>query len=326
MLAAIVLVAGLVSASLAQVEVETWRRLGWGQTDFSKRSVELSSIISGGVPKDGIRAVDSPNFRPHDQISGLEATMPVIAVRLAGEARAYPLGILTRREIVNDAIGDIPIAVTYCPLCNSAVVFERRVDGRTLQFGVTGNLRNSDMVMFDRQTESWWQQLTGEAIVGELTGARLKLIPSRVQSFETFVADNPQGVVLAPSDGDLSRYSYNPYAFYDTGSGPMFPVAGDVPDDIEPLARVVMFGGREPQAVALSVLRERGTMRIGDVELSWTPGQNSALDTRAIGEGRDVGNVVVQQVTPAGREDIVYDVTFAFVFYAFFPDRPIIKG
>ena len=97
-----------------------------------------------------------------------------------GEARAYPLRVLILREIVNDTVGGQPVAVTYCPRCNSAIAFDRVVNGVTLDFGTTGNLRNSDLVMWDRQTRSWWQQLTGEAIVGEMTGTLLRFLPAQI--------------------------------------------------------------------------------------------------------------------------------------------------
>ena len=130
----------------------------WPKTDFSIHSVDLGEIFSGGPPKDGIPSIDAPNFVPVSQVKDLGAQEPVIGLHVNGEARAYPLRILMWHEIVNDEIGGIPVTVTYCPLCNSSIVFDRRLDGQVLDFGTTGNLRNSDLVMYDRQTESWWQQ------------------------------------------------------------------------------------------------------------------------------------------------------------------------
>ena len=146
--------------------------VGW-KTDFSKRSIPLSEMFSGGPGKDGIPAVDAPVF---EDIAGgdewLDDKEQVHVVDVQGEVRAYPLAILIWHEIVNDSFNDVPVAVTYCPLCNSAITFDRRLGDRTLDFGVSGVLRHSDMIMFDRQTESWWQQLVGEAIIGELLGER----------------------------------------------------------------------------------------------------------------------------------------------------------
>jgi hypothetical protein len=132
--------------------------LSWSNTDFSKMSVDPSEIISGGPRKDGIPSIDDPTFTPAAQVD-IPPTVPVISLQVNGEAKAYPLGILMSHEIVNDRIGGIPVTVTYCPLCNSAIVFDARLDGMELTFGTTGNLRNSDLVMYDRQTESWWQQM-----------------------------------------------------------------------------------------------------------------------------------------------------------------------
>jgi hypothetical protein len=147
------------------------RSLSWSNTDFSKSSVDMSEITSGGPRKDGIPSIDKPNFTPASKVD-IPSTVPVISLHLNGDARAYPLGILMSHEIVNDRVGGIPVTVTYCPLCNSAIVFDARLDGMELEFGTSGNLRNSDLVMYDRQTESWWQQFLGEAIVGELTGKK----------------------------------------------------------------------------------------------------------------------------------------------------------
>ena len=152
---------------------------GW-KTDFTKHSVPYSEIMSGGPPRDGIPPIDSPKFETvADASEYLVDHEPMVVFEFNGEARAYPIGILMWHEIVNDEVGGLPITVTYCPLCNTAIVFDRRVGDRVLDFGTSGNLRNSDLVMWDRQTESWWQQITGEAIIGELTGAKLTFLPAQ---------------------------------------------------------------------------------------------------------------------------------------------------
>ena len=249
---------------------------------------------------------------------------PVIGLEINGVARAYPLSILIWHEIVNDEIGGRPVTVTYCPLCNSAIVFDRRTGDKVLDFGTTGKLRNSDLVMYDRQTESWWQQFLGEAIVGEMTGARLKSIPARLEAFSLFKARHPEGEVLVPSNPGMRRYGYNPYGGYDSRDAPYGLFAGELPDDINPMARVVAFKiDGKPHAVAVELLRTQTPLEVGDVVLTWSSGQNSALDGPMIRESRDVGNIVVQQKADAGLEDIVYDVTFAFVFNAFHPDLTI---
>ena len=168
---------------------------GW-KTDFTKSTVDLDDVISGGVPRDGIPPIDIPRFQPVDSVYHLSDRSPVVAINIEGDARAYPLEVLTRHEIVNDVVGDLPIAVTFCPLCNSALVYDRRVDGETLRFGVSGNLLNSDLIMWDDVTESWWQQLTGYAIVGEYSGRRLEFVRSQMISFAVFRERYPLGKVL----------------------------------------------------------------------------------------------------------------------------------
>ena len=303
-----------------------WRAQGWNKTDFGKTSIDYSEILSGGPSKDGIPSIDNPKFAALKEVSSLGGMEPVIGLEINGDARAYPLRVLIWHEIVNDKIGGTPVTVTYCPLCNSALVFDRRLDGKLLDFGTTGKLRNSDLVMYDRQTESWWQQFTGTGIVGEYTGKELKTIPARLESFDNFRARHPDGKVLVPNNEGMRRYGKNPYAGYDTASAP-FLYSGDMPEDINPMARVVVVKvGGKPQAVTLELLREKGEVKLGPVLLKWRKGQNSALDTSEIAKGRDVGNVLAQRKSASGMEDVVYDVTFAFVFHAFHPKQPIRKS
>ena len=155
-------------------------------TDFDKHTVPLREIVSGGIPKDGIPAIDSPRFVSVSEADRwLEDREAVAVVEVGGQTKAYPLQILIHHEIVNDVIGGQPISVTYCPLCNTALAFERRFDGRLLDFGTTGRLRHSDLVMYDRQTETWWQQATGEGIVGEYAGLQLTFVSAWVFSWQT---------------------------------------------------------------------------------------------------------------------------------------------
>jgi hypothetical protein len=317
------LAVGLWQAALA--DPDQWRRGGF-TTDFSKTAVGLDEILSGGPPKDGIPSIDSPKFEPARGVDWLDGKEAVIRLELDGKVRAYPLRILIWHEIVNDKLGDTPVAVTYCPLCNSSIVFSRTLKDRVLDFGTTGLLRNSDLVMYDRQTETWWQQFTGEAIVGELTGESLKMIPSRVQSFGQFVADHPDAEVLSIPVPAQRAYGRNPYVGYDSRSAPYPLFRGELPENVNPMARVIVVKtGTGPQAVLLSHLRERKRVALpGPIELSWDEGQASALDAATVQGGRDVGNVTAIRTTGATSEDVVHDVTFAFVVHAFHPDLGII--
>ena len=308
----------IVSVPFAQSEdiSKKWEQ-EWPRTDFSKSIVDFKSIISGGPPKDGIPAIDNPRFKPVSDIQDLGDKEPVIALELNGIAKAYPLRILIWHEIVNDQIGDLPITVTYCPLCNASVVFDRRLDGNVLDFGVSGKLRHSDMIMYDRQSESWWQQFTGLGIVGEMTGKSLNMIPSETIPFAAFKERYPDGKVLVPNTALARRYGQTPYRGYDTSKWP-FLYKGDYDGPVSALAYVVAVG---QNAWPLSLIREHGTSKQGDLVFTWEGGMASALDQSSLAQGRDIGFVSVKRENPDGSfSKVVHDVTFAFAFKAFYPD------
>ncbi|MDA0340654.1 MAG: DUF3179 domain-containing protein [Proteobacteria bacterium] len=309
-----------IPAVLAQANPAYWKS-EWPNTDFTKHSIDYGDVLSGGPPRDGIPSIDNPKFVPLAAVDSLAPTEPVIGLAVNGVARAYPLRVLIWHEIVNDVIGGVPVAVTYCPLCNAAIVFDRRVDGAVLEFGTTGKLRHSDLIMYDRQSDSWWQQFLGEGIVGSMTGKRLKTLPARLESFEKFAARHPNGEVLVPNDPSARAYGANPYVGYDNSGFP-FLYKGEVPEGIAPLGRVVVVG---ETAWTLELLREQKKIKHRDLLITWEPGQNSALDARLIAKGRDVGNVLVQRRRGNELHDIPYDVTFAFVFLAFKPEGTLLR-
>ena len=213
----------------------------WPDTDFSIRSVDLGEISSGGPPPDGIPAIDNPVFESvSDADSWLGPDWPIMFFEANGIPRAYPLAILIQHEIVNDLVGDLPVTLTFCPLCNSTIAFDRRLaDGTVLDFGTTGNLRNSDLVMYDRQTRSWWQQFTGEAIVGELTGTVLEVLPSQIIGWSEFKDRHPEGEVLSRNTGHTRNYGRNPYAGYDSIGNNPFLFDGDLDGRLPAVERVV---------------------------------------------------------------------------------------
>ena len=208
---------GMLAAPLLAAEPAHWR-LEWPDTDFARRSVDLAEIIPGGPPRDGIPAIDEPEFAPVAE-GTLPDNEPVIGLVLNGDARAYPLRVLIWHEIVNDVVGGVPVAVTYAPLGNTALVFNRRLGDRVLEFGSTGKLRHSGLIMYDRSTESWWQQFSGEAIVGELTGARFVMVPARLESFAGFRQRAPAGRVQVPPT-NAPAYGANSYVNYDSAPAP----------------------------------------------------------------------------------------------------------
>jgi hypothetical protein len=263
------------------------------ETNFCIHSIDYAEILSGGPPPDGITPLDEPGFDPIEVgDEWLEDVQPVVALSLGDEAKAYPLAVLTRHEIANDVIADIPVAVTFCPLCNAAIVFNREVDGRTLRFGVSGNLHNSNMIMWDAQTLSWWQQFTGEAIVGELTGAQLEMIPAPIVAWKDFKAAFPNGQVVAGLD---HGYGTNPYMGYDSAERPALYL--ELPDPRLPaISRVLgYFNPRTAVAYPLPILREEGVVEdtidgLGDVVIFYEPGQVSALDQIIIANSKEVGS------------------------------------
>lgn len=312
-------VAAVVWAASASADPSFWQH-EWPKTNFDNTSIGTwVEIMSGGPPKDGIPALSDPEFRAASSETRIADAEPVITVEINGDARAYPVRYLTWHEIANDVVGGVPVAVTFCPLCNSGITFDRRIAQGTLTFGVSGKLRNSDMVMYDRETESWWQQAIGEAIVGDLTGTQLVQLPTWMESWAEFRARHPEGLVM--DEPDYRRhYGRNPYVSYDSSTRP-FLYSGEMPPHgIPALARVVRVG---TAAWPLPRLAELGQITEDGVSLSWTAGQASALDAGTIGQGRDVGSVRVRN---AAGEDLPHDVMFAFAFHAFWPDGDWMLG
>jgi hypothetical protein len=274
---------------------------GW-KTDFSKHSVPLSEFQSGGPPRDGIPPIDAPRYVSQAEAdSWLAPEEPVIAVTLEQSdgslvARAYPLQILLWHEIVNDTLGETPVAVTFCPLCYTAVAYDRRLapDGPVYDFGTTGNLRHSDLVMWDRQTESWWQQFSGDAIVGELTGAHLTFLPAQIVSWQAFKEAYPDGDVLSRETGFDRPYGTNPYPGYDDIDSRPFHFDGTTDGRLPPMERVVgVVRGDQGVAYPFPVLQERRLIEDQvdktSIIVLWAPGTSSAVDTRDVVAGRDIG-------------------------------------
>jgi hypothetical protein len=308
-------------------EVDATLTVGFGRTDFTRHSVPFSEFQSGGPPRDGIPSIDRPRFLAVASTRFLADREPVVALEVDGDARAYPLQVLTWHEIVNDVVGGTPVAVTFCPLCNTALAFDRRVDGRTLSLGTTGKLRNSDLVMYDRETESWWQQFGGEGIVGRYTGRALDRIPARIVSWAQFRREHPDGRVLSRETGFDRPYGRNPYEGYDDVASPPFFAAENLDDDrLAPKERVVFVErGGKAAAVPFAALAKKRSIAF-ELEghrlvVRWRGGVASALDSPAIAEGRDVGSAEV-------REDgrlVPFEEPFWFAVAAFRPNVRIVR-
>jgi hypothetical protein len=262
---------------------------------FPVSLVPRDGILWGGVAPDAIPAIDDPAFEQASSVDWLDDREAVLVLQLDGEPRAYPIQVLMWHEIVNDQVEGRPVAVTYCPLCNSGVAFDRTVDGRTLDFGTSGSLYLSALVMYDRQTESLWTHFDGKAVVGTLAGAELEVLPLSTVAWGDFRRAHPDAQVLSKATGYERPYGRNPYRNYDQSDGPL---RGFFPGEVDPRqagkARVVGFGdGDEAVAVLTDHLAEVGVV---DLELEgrpvvvWhVPGTASALHRDRVADGDDVG-------------------------------------
>jgi len=267
---------------------------------FPAPLIDPDLVLSGGPAPDGIPPIDDPSFERADRVDWLEDTEPVLSLTVGGETRAYPLRVMTWHEIVNDVVGGVPVAVTYCPLCNSGVAFERTVlDLGVLSFGTSGLLYADNLVMYDRQTESLWPQLTGEASIGELTGTELVAIPMGTIAWSDFIAENPTARVLSQDTGFDRPYGTNPYSGYDDPEGELLfglPVQLDTRLPVKERVVGVIDGSASVAVVRSSLVgRDPLELAVGGRRLVvWhRPGQASALDADTIAGGEDIGTVGV---------------------------------
>ena len=319
----LLLMANLASANFKSKEKDTRSdflqraTIGWN-TDWSKHSIEYHDLLSGGPPRNGIPPIDQPKFIENQLAAQwLKPNDPVIALEINGGTQAYPLQILTWHEIVNDVVGEIPVTITFCPLCNSAVVFKRNHQGITYDFGTSGLLRNSDLVMYDRQTESLWQQFTGEAIVGVMTGEQLMMIPSGLIGFEQFQAAYPAGKILSKETGYSREYGRNPYPGYDDIRNNPFLFRDPVDERLPAMARVVTVSdGKYHNAYPVELLEKLGVIhhQLGNqaVVIFHQDGVSSALDTTRIANGDDVGATGVF-VPLVGKQELTFIKERGFV-------------
>lgn len=286
-------------------ELPSYIRRGW-RTDFGRLTVPADEIVAAGKPRDGIAAIDEPIFAAAADARHIADDDPVVVVEMEGEAKAYPLAIMMRHEVVNDVVGGVAVAVTYCPLCNSALAFRRDLDGRTLDFGVTGNLRFSDLLMWDRQTESWWQQVGGAAIAGELAGRRLAVVPAAIVAWGEFRRTHPRGKALLADTGSGVDYDAAPYAGYDGEWG--YPhMLGRAPDLRLPSMERALGLAVNGQAVAYPFSRLAAERVVNDVVgdmdvvVFYEPTALSPFESKAGGdERRAVGSATAYRASVDG--------------------------
>jgi hypothetical protein len=257
---------------------------------------EQNRLELGGPPPDGIPSIDEPIFIEISEADEwLEKNEPVIIVELGGVAKAYPMQVLMWHEIVNDTINDVPITVTYCPLCNSAFTFKRQVNGQLLDFGTTGYLYNGALLMYDRQTHSLWAHFGGNAIGGPLVEQQLEILPSSIISWQQFKKNYPQGEVLSRETGYKRDYGHNPYVGYDDVDTPPFLFSGKIDDTLAPKERIVALEHDDAaKAYLLEELQQmeliQDTLGNHPIVLFYSAGTVSGLDQSTVASGKEVGS------------------------------------
>ncbi|MDP9397906.1 MAG: DUF3179 domain-containing protein, partial [Actinomycetota bacterium] len=307
--AAAAAVPGGAARGSAREQVPSALRQGLKQAGLPAPLVDPSEVVSGGPPPDGIPPIDDPRFLAAGEVDWLAGDEPVVALQVGDRHRAYPVQIMIWHEIVNDELAGTPVAVTYCPLCNSALAFDRRLGERLLTLGTSGKLYRSDLVMYDRQTESLWSQIEGRAIGGHLAGEKLRRVPVQVVTWDAWRQAHPDGQVLSRETGVERDYGSNPYVGYDAPAAHPFLFRGDADPRLRPKERVLGLGDegadgvggvggvggsgeKDPVAVVLADLAEQ---RVAEVEVAGRPvtvwavaGLRSALDTDTVAAGRKV--------------------------------------
>ena len=278
-----------------------------------KYIVHPSKIRSGGPPKDGIPSIDDPKF-----VSAEEADIwiadneLVLALVYKGVKRVYPFQILVWHEIVNDVVEGDPILVTYCPLCGSGIAYDRFFDGEGVEFGTTGKLYNSNLVMYDRRTDTYWTQIDGKAIIGELTGSELREISIDTVVWSDWIAEHPDSMVLSQETGYRRSYGSDPYGSYYEDSFVMFPVENE---DKRIHPKTVIFGIEVDgvyKAYKEDDLKNKSTIRdtVNVVQIKVTRKRDGT----------------VRIVSTDSGEEIIKERDFWFAWYAFHPDTLVYEG
>jgi len=297
-------ITALLSSSCAKAQV-----LGGFRLDNAL--IPTNEIHRGGPPKDGIPSINQPQFISAENTDYLKPSDSVIGITINGQSRAYPLRILVWHEIVNDTIDDQHIAITYCPLCGTAMVFSRQYRERTLSFGVSGLLYNSDVLMYDRATESLWSQLGMQAVSGEYKGQPLDWLPSTQTSWEDWQQKHPQTLVLSTDTGFPRDYARSPYASYESTERTHFPV----PKNRQEFSNKTWIAGirinEEAKAYPLDQLAEASFEDLvggSQIRITWDANNRHFSATHA--DGTDI--------------PVVH--AYWFAWQAFYPDTTILQS
>lgn len=277
--------------------------------DLRGALVDPGEIHQGGPPKDGIPAIDRPKFVPAAQAK-LDPGDRVLGVALHGEAKAYPVRILNWHEVVNDKVGGAQVAVTYCPLCGSGVTFSALMNAKPRTFGVSGLLYNSDVLLYDRETNSLWSQLLAQAVTGPAKGAKLEIVPTAHTSWEDWRARHPGTRVLSEDTGYARDYARDPYAGYDVSPVIFFPVANaSARFDSKEVVLGVEIDGRRKAYPFAELAKTDGDFadRVGD------------RDVRIVYDRRHR----TARVLDASGKELASVTSYWFAWYAFYPQTAV---
>lgn len=282
--------------------------------DLDDSLIDKSRILAGGPPRDGIPAIDQPHFVAPDKAAFLRPNDRILGIAINGVSKAYPIKILNWHEIVNDSIGDVNYAITYCPLCGTGVAFSARVKGMPLNFGVSGLLYNSDVLLYDRQTESLWSQILSQAISGKMKGERLKRLPITHTRWSSWLKTHPDTRVMSEQTGYARDYDRNPYSGYEHSRAIYFSVSNKAPGDYHPKERVLG-------------LEIKGRYK------AW-PFSEIDKAGKAVFDDRFAGQVLTihwdkrnqqAKITDASGKILPTIESFWFAWYAFHPDTEVFK-
>ncbi|PCJ21285.1 MAG: hypothetical protein COB02_01495 [Candidatus Cloacimonadota bacterium] len=308
------------------VSVRKIKSLGFDKTNFSKSSISLEDVFSGGPSKDGIPSIDKPKFVALKfSVLNQYKTEPVIVIDYKNVVKAYPIRLLMWHEIVNDKINQESIVITFCPLCNAGIVYDTNFNGKNHRFGVSGLLRNSDMIFYDDETETLWQQFTGIGLVGDYKDKSLKHIPSMLMSFESLLKKYPQAQILSSKTGFNRRYGKNPYAMYDEGNTyfPTFPI-NSRKNKLGRLLGILLDG--KAYHFALNDLNKFRNKKIeidGKILKVRVHGKhNAALNKASIRQSKLINSVSVYQINKLTKKEelLVSSTFFRFAWLGFYPN------
>jgi len=278
--------------------------------DLSGALIPENHIFAGGPAKDGIPAIDNPRFVDADAARFMRNNDRILGITIAGVSKAYPVKILNWHEIINDKTGDELFTITFCPLCGTGMAFSSQVNGQNLSFGVSGLLYNSDVLLYDRETESLWSQIMSTAVTGKFKGTKLKPLPLEHTSWGAWKQSHPNTSILSIKTGYWRDYDKSPYAGYEKSEHIMFPVAHKAPDTYHPKERVLGLNiNGVSKAYPFIELNKHGKSSFTDVI------NNTSVNIRW-DQQHQAGTVF----TTKGQKQLPVTEGFWFAWFAFHPD------